>query len=148
MKAAQRPAGRVDVPTRYFLRRLAQAQHANGGARAYAIALSDVIAIFVLLPALAVLCIAARLGAVLHALPPPFNAVPALSLALATTLLMVATGHAWFMWRLRGFRHDAALARDFDTEDDRQIAFWQKLMVMVICGFIIPLCALSALLAD
>ena len=142
---------RVDVPTRYFLRRLAQARRSPypaTAARAYSSALSEVIASFVLMPGIAVLCITARIGMSLppEAYAPSLRAVPPLVLATLLTILLVAAGHLWFIWHLRRFRGDhSRLAEHFDTEDDRQIVFWQKLILTVICGVIVPLSALSAL---
>jgi hypothetical protein len=45
----------------------------------------------------------------------------------------------WFTLRLRGFRQNLSAAQDFDTEEDREIAFWQKLFVTALCGVAAPL---------
>lgn len=142
----------MDVPTRYFLRRLAQAQRSASpalAAQAYSSALSELIANFVLMPGIAILCISARIGMTLpRAALAPLRGIPTLALATALTVTLVAAGHLWFMWRMRRFRQDAHIAQLFDSEDDRHIAFWQKLIITAICGVIVPLCALSALWND
>jgi hypothetical protein len=154
-----RDSRRSDFVTRYFLRRLAEAQRDQrrsrgprppleppGDARAYIRALSDAVALFVLLPGIALFSIGASISLTVES--------PALSMAqagsplvavLLVTCLLVLLGHIGLGLRLRRFRGDSSAARAFDTDRDREIAFWQRLIVTALCGFAAPLCALAIL---
>lgn len=169
MKVARKGRlARTGLVTRYFLRRLAQAQredlairalradvrrctiaslHARAHARAYARALAEVITLFVLMPGIAVFSLASwvclrapgQFGSAAYGQSP-------LAAALLVTFGLVMLGHLGFTRLLRRFRRDASAAQDFDTEEDRQIAFWQKLTVTVLCGVAAPLYTLVAVM--
>lgn len=148
---------RPDFLTRYFLRRLAAVQRerrrppaggppigSSGIPRAYSRALSDAAALFVLLPGIALFSIAASITLTLQ--PTVLSAAPAgspLVLVLLATFVLVLLGHVGLGLRLRRFRNDLGAARAYDTERDREIAFWQRLIVTALCGFAAPLCALA-----
>jgi hypothetical protein len=160
--ARKRKFARTGIVTRYFLRRLAQAQredsparslhrnarayalaHARARARAYTRALAEVITLFVLMPGIAVFSLAAW---VCVRAPGPFASAASgqsqLAPALLVTFALVLAGHLGFTRALRRFRQDASAAQDYDTDEDRQIAFWQKFAVTALCGVAAPLCAL------
>lgn len=144
--ARKRRTARTDFVTRYFLRRLAQAQREGARSRAsrpYSLALAEAITLFVLMPGIAVFCIAACvcLRAPAQLVYQAHGQSP-LGAVLLLTFALVMLGHLWFTRRLRAFRQDLSAAQDFDTEEDRQIAFWQKLLVTVICGVAAPLATL------
>lgn len=152
-----RDSRRSDFVTRYFLRRLAAVQRERGRPRAgrppvapvripraYSRALSDTMALFVLLPGIALFSIGASITLTVQ--PLVLSAAPAgspLILVLLATFVLVILGHLGLGLRLRRFRNDLGAARAYDTEHDREIVFWQRLIVMALCGFAAPLCALA-----
>lgn len=154
-----RDSRRSDFVTRYFLRRLAEAQRGErrprgprppleppAGARAYSRALSDAVALFVLMPGIAFFSIGASIT--LTAEPAAFSMAHSSSplvAVLLVTCLLVLLGHVGLGLRLRRFRGDSSAARAFDTDRDREIAFWQRLIVTALCGFAAPLWALAIL---
>lgn len=145
--------------TRYFLRRLAEAQReqrrpagapppsaAPGASRAYSRALSDAVALFVLMPGIALFSIGASVILTLHpAVPHATPDVSPLLAVLAFTCAVVLLGHVGLGLRLRRYRRDPGAARAFDTDRDREIAFWQRVIVTALCAFIAPLYALAVL---
>jgi hypothetical protein len=165
VKVARRgKLARTGLVTRYFLRRLAQAQreifaglparasfrgraHATASAHAYSRALAEVIALFVLMPGIAVFSLAAWfcLRAPGHLGYAGYGQSP-LAAALLLTFALVMAGHIGFTRRLRSFRRDWSAAQEFDTEEDREIAFWQKFTVTALCGVAAPLCTLLTLM--
>jgi hypothetical protein len=137
---------RKGLATRYFLRRLAQAQRERGGsrpARAYTRALAEVIAVFVLMPGIAVFSAAAWY---FSSMPAAFwaetNARATLGAAMLVTFGLVLLGHIAFGRHFSRYIRTPEAASEFDTEEDRQIAFWQKFFVTTICGVLVPLCTL------
>jgi hypothetical protein len=141
--ARKRKSARTDVVTRYFLRRLAQAQREGSRSRSsrpYNRALAEVIALFVLMPGIAVFCVAAWvcLRSPVQLVDQAYGQSP-LAAVMLFTFALVMIGHVWFTRRLRGFRQDLSAAQDFDTEEDREIAFWQKFFVTALCGVAAPL---------
>jgi len=154
-----RDSRRSDFVTRYFLRRLAEAlrdprrprtpraalgPHAD--ARAYSRALSDALALFVLMPGIALFSIGASITLTLEpAVASMAHSGSPLVGVLLLTCLLVLVGHVGLGLRLRRFRADSSAARAFDTDRDREIAFWQRLIVTALCGFAAPLCALAVL---
>jgi hypothetical protein len=141
--ARKRTIARLDFVTRYFLRRLAQAQREGArshSSRPYTRALAEVIALFVLMPGIAVFCVAAWacVRAPVALVYPAYGQFP-LAAVMIFTFALVLTGHIWFTRRLRGFRQDLSAAHHFDTEEDREIAFWQKFCVIALCGVAAPL---------
>lgn len=142
----KRKMARKGLVTRYFLRRLAQAQREGGGARparAYTRALAEVIAVFVLMPGIAVFSATAWY---FSSMPPAFwigtNARSTLGVAMLVTLGIVLLAHFAFGRHFQRYIRNPEAASEFDTEEDRQIAFWQKFFVTAICGVAVPLCAL------
>lgn len=139
----RRRTARKGPATRYFLRRLAQAQREGGAARpgrAYTRALAEAIAVFVLMPGIALFSAAAWY---FSSLPPAFwpgtNARSTLSLAMLVTFALVLFGHFACGRHFRRYIGNPEAASEFDSEEDRQIAFWQKFFVTAICGVIVPL---------
>lgn len=65
-----------------------------------------------------------------------------LGAAMLATFGLVLVGHLVLGHRFRRYRRDPQAASDYDTEEDRQIAFWQKFFVTAICGVMVPLCTL------
>ena len=137
---------REGLVTRYFLRRLAQAQREGAGsrpARAYTHALAEVIAVFVLMPGIAVFSATAWY---FSSMPATFwtgnNARTTLGAAMLITFGIVLVAHFAFGRHFQRYIRNPQAASEFDTEEDRQIAFWQKFFVATICGVIVPLCTL------
>ncbi len=64
---------------------------------------------------------------------------------LLVTFSLVLLGHIGVGHRLRRFRRDPTAAHGFDSDRDREIAFWQKLIVTALCGVAAPLCAVLML---
>lgn len=140
----QRKTRQPGFVTRYFLRRLAQAQHDRRSRApvAHTRALAEVIALFVLMPSIALFSIGCWVCLKVH--PGWLSATGGrspLAGVLLITFSLVLLGHLGLGHRLRAFRHHPQAARDFDSDQDRQIAFWQKLVVTAVCGFAAPLCA-------
>lgn len=147
----KRNTARKGLVTRYFLRRLAQAQRERGSsrpARAYTRALAEVIALIVLMPGIAVFSAAAWY---FSSMPPTFwaqtNARATLGAAMLVTFALVLLGHIALGRHFRRYIRTPEAASEFDTEEDRQIAFWQKFFVTTICGVIVPLCTLITIVA-
>lgn len=69
---------------------------------------------------------------------------PLVAVLLATCVL-VLLGHVGLGLRLRRYRNDPGAARAYDTDRDREIAFWQRVIVTALCAFAVPLCALAIL---
>lgn len=115
-----------------------------GDSRAYTRALSDVMSLFVLMPGIAFFSIGAS---ICLTMPPTLLAAAHSGAPLAAVLLVtfgfVLLGHLALGWRLRRYREDPGAARAFDTDRDREIAFWQRLIVTALFGFVAPLCALA-----
>lgn len=152
--------------TRYFLRRLAAAQRERRGPRgalgsrgtqkartplgssgdsgAYTRALSEAMSLFVLMPGIALFSIGASICLTLQPvlLAAAHSGAP-LAAVLLVTFALVLLGHLALGWRLRRYRADPSAARAFDTDRDREIAFWQKLVLTALFGFAAPLCALA-----
>lgn len=109
-------------------------------------ALSDAVALFVLLPGIALFSIGASISLTLQ--PVISRLAPEgspLVLVLLITCALVLLGHVALGLRLRRFRNDPSAARPYDTDRDRQIAFWQRLIITVLCGFAVPLLVLAIL---
>jgi hypothetical protein len=104
--------------------------------------------LFVLMPGIAVFSIAAWvcLRAPAPLVYQAYGQSP-LAAVLLLTFALVMAGHIWFGRRLRRFRRDSSAAQDFDTEEDREIAFWQKFIVTAICGVAAPLCTLLTVMS-
>lgn len=133
------PLGWAD---RYFLRRLALARRnpKTSAETAYSNAIFEVTLIAVLMPCMAVFsCVlitslkwAPTFG---HTHP---NFSPRVAV-LVFAFLAFGTGNVWFRRRFRRFPPDAWA--DFDADGDRHMAFWQKRIIMLVCGAVVPLLA-------
>lgn len=142
---AKRNVARKGLVTRYFLRRLAQAQREGAGsryARPYTRALAEVIAVFVLMPGIAVFSAAAWSFSSVPALRVEANARATLGAAMLITFGLVLLAHVALGHYFRRYRRDPQAASEYDTDQDREIAFWQKFFVTAVCGVIVPLCTL------
>ena len=135
------------MATEYFLRHLAQARNsvrttARQDARlalAHSKALAEAIVLFVLMPSIALFCVAACIGARLpSSLGLPAHGLARLLVAFAAVCALVVLGHLWFSQRLRRFRDDPSPALRYDSPRDRRIVFWQKLIVTSFCGGAVP----------
>ena len=101
------------------------------------------IALFVLMPSIALFSIGCWVCLKVHpGLLSATGSRSALAGVLLVTFSLVLLGHLGLSGRLRRFRHLPEAARDFDTDQDREIAFWQKLVVTAVCGFAMPLFAI------
>ncbi len=104
-------------------------------------ALAEAIAVCVLMPSIALFSLGAwvclRLQPVLHSTSDGHSPLAGM---LLVTFSLVLAGHIGLGRRLRHFRDDPEAARGFDTDHDREIAFWQKFIVTAVCGLAAPLC--------
>jgi hypothetical protein len=139
----------MDVITRYFLRRLAVARHKRGlstEASRYHYALVEVILLVLALPSIAVFSFA-LLATLKWSVPFIDERWPGFSIkttALVVYALTLVAGHRWLGRRFRIFRDDPTAPLRFDTETDHRIVFWQKFIVVLTCGLIIPCLGLLA----
>jgi hypothetical protein len=126
---------------RYFLRRLAIARR-NGytPSASYSDAKAETILVFIAAPTGAVLSFillgslrwVSQATAAQHPLPGK------LVIALVFTAVSLVVGHFLLDGRLKKYRNNPSSSLNFDTERDRGIVFWQKFVVLVSCGIIIP----------
>lgn len=136
--------GRLGWADRYFVRRFALARRmpTSSTATAFSNALFEVTLVAVALPCLAVYsCV---LVTSLKWAPNLTRAHPNFSpklVGLVIGFLAAGAGHAWFRRRFRRFLQPPDVWVDFDTERDRRIVFWQKLIILSICGAVIPVLA-------
>lgn len=127
---------------RYFLRRFALARRAPKShlATPYSEALFEVTVVAVLAPCMAVFsCV---LMTSLKWAPTFAHTHPNFSPRIASLVfasLAIGAGNAWLRWRFRRFPSDAWA--DFDTESDRRMIFWQKRIILLVCGAVIPVLA-------
>ena len=61
---------------------------------------------------------------------------------LALSILGVAAGNAWFGRLFNKYRTMPDACASFDTEQDQRIVFWQKWIVLLGCGAVIPVLAM------
>ena len=123
--------------TRYFLRRLARA-HGNSKdnvAASYSSALFEVTLVAVVAPCIAVFsCIlitSLKWAPLLGSRWPGFS--PRLTALIIGCTAFVAGGF-WFGRRFGKYRDTPAAWSNFDTEADHQLIFWQKFVILSICG--------------
>ena len=127
---------------RYFLRSLALARRVprSWPGTSYSEALFQVTAVAVLMPFTAVfscVLITSFIWAPTFADAHP-NFSPMIT-ALVVGFLVIGIGNVWLRRRFRNFPPDAWA--DFDTDRDRRIVFWQKRIILVVCGVVIPVLA-------
>ena len=139
-------ADKLDWLTRYFLRRLARARSNNKqdvGA-SYSSALFEVTLISVVAPCIAVFsCVlitslkwAPGLGSRWTSFSPKLA-------ALIIGCAALVAGGIFLGRRFRHYRDDPTACVHFDSEADHQLIFWQKIVILSICGLVIPLLALA-----
>jgi hypothetical protein len=136
--------------TRYFLRRLAEARRNPRNANdsvPFTNAIVETTFVFVCAPALATLSVIGT--AVLRFFPArvmnSFGVHPGLSIVIVIAVLLFG-GQSWFRRRFAAYRKNPAACLDFDSARDREIIFWQRTGVLVICGILIPLLAVIGFL--
>lgn len=145
-KREQTRADQLGWARRYFLRRLALARRGpkKSEAAMYSDALFELTLVAVLMPCIAVF--SCLLITSLKWAPnfghehPDFS--PKIA-ALVIGFLAYGIGYAWFRRSFAKLRTMADLWVDFDSEEDRRIAFWQKLMIVSVCGAVVPMLALA-----
>jgi hypothetical protein len=62
-------------------------------------------------------------------------------IGLVVGFIAAGAGHVWFRRRFRRFLQPPDVWADFDSESDRRIVFWQKLIILSVCGAVIPMLA-------
>ena len=131
---------------RYFLRQLALARK-NGRkseAASYSKALSEVTFVAIVAPFVAAFsCIvitSLKWAPTFGRMHPDFS--PKLT-GLVVGFLVLGVGTAWFRRRFSKFRAMPAIWAAFDTEEDRRLVFWQKVIILTLCGAVVPLLALA-----
>jgi hypothetical protein len=137
---------RVDNPdfiTRYFLRRLAIARrkrHINP-LTPFNDAKVEVILIALAAPLVGMLSF--FLVASLRWLTPAeAGRIPLpskLTQAIVLWVLCYLVGSFWLNRKFRRYRDDPTLSLKFDTASDRQIVFWQKIMIFFMSGILMPM---------
>lgn len=127
---------------RYFLRRFALARRAakSSPATPYSEALFEVTLVAVLAPSMAVFSCVLMTSlkwapAFAHTHP---NFSPRMA-SLVFAFLAIGGGNAWLRHRFRRLSPDAWA--DFDADSDRRMVFWQKRIIFLICGVVIPVLA-------
>jgi hypothetical protein len=130
--------------TCYFLRRLALAsiKRKPNEETPYSIALFEVTLLVIVAPVVAILS-----GVLITSLKwdPTFGSQwPGFSPKVAAVVLGIAgmfVGRMFFGRRFQKYKDDARILAKFNTEADHRTVFWQKTVVLVICGLVIPLLA-------
>lgn len=140
------PGGRVGWMARYFLRRLALARRdpRNSATAAYSNALFELTLVVVLMPCLAIfscVLIASVKWAPTFARAHP-NFSPKVA-GLVIGFLAFGAGNVWLRRRFRELQVMPSACAYFDTKEDRRVACWQKLVVVSVCGAVIPLLAIA-----
>lgn len=131
----------MDLTVRYFLRRLAMARRDPKNSTrdvAYSAALAETILIFVGLPGMALFSWIVIVS--LRHLPTVnrvYDQSPRVAAAITTLLLMIG-GYIWFRRRIKPYYVNSDAYRDFDSEVDRRIIFWQKVGMTILCGVVLP----------
>jgi|SRR6185437_11948047 len=151
MNCNQRQLGGNEVgwTARYFLRRYALARKSpkSSEATAYSNAIFEVTLVAVLMPCLAVfscvLVTSIKWAPAFAHTHPKFSPKAA---ALVIGFLAIGTGQAWFRRRFRRLVQTPDVWTNFDTDKDRLMAFWQKVIILSICGAVIPLLAVAVTL--
>jgi hypothetical protein len=136
----------VDFIARYFLRRLAKAHRESPTRKPsiqYTNALVETILIFVGFPmlGLASLILIPSIRWAPNTIAKWFGLSPRIGLIILCILSLVV-GHWWLGQRLKKYREDRSVYLQFNTEKDTQIAFWQKVSVILVCGIVFPLLAM------
>lgn len=135
--------------TQYFLRRLARAHSDSKGdvSASYSSALFEVTLVAVVAPCIAVYSCILITSIKWAPLVGSWGAgsSPKLTALIIGCIALVAGGY-WFNCRFRKYRGNPATWTDFDTEEDRRLIFWQKLVILSICGLVVPLLALATTL--
>lgn len=135
--------------TRYFLRRLALARRDlnKSEAAAYSSAVFEVTLVTVVMPCLAIFSCVAMTS--LKWAPTFAREYPGFSpkiAGLAVAFLVFGIGNIWFRVRLGRHRAVLSLWAYFDSPEDRRVVFWQKVLIVALCGAVVPLLAVVATL--
>jgi hypothetical protein len=140
------PMEKPDFIARYFLRRLAIAHRASPTRKLsiqYTNALLETILIFVGLPMLGVASVVLipSIRWAPNTIAKWFGLSPRVALFVLWILSLVV-GYWWLGKRLKKYRQDRSTYMQFASEKDTQIAFWQKVGVLLACGIVLPILAL------
>lgn len=135
-------ASESDAISRYFLRRLAIATHKEhvSASTPYYEALVEVILVFMALPAIAVFSFVS-LSTMKWWRPIMEEQWPWLSAkagGLTIGFLTLLISYFWLGKRFGRYRFERPAMVEFDTDRDRRIAYWQKFIVVVLCGLVAP----------
>ena len=139
----------LDWLTRYFLRRLARAHRNNQDhdASPYSSGLFEATLISVVAPSMAVfsclLITSLKWAPRLQSRWPNFSPK---ATALIIGCAAFVAGGICLGRKFRQYRDDPTAWEKFDSEADRQLIFWQKFLILSICGLLIPLLSLAATL--
>ena len=132
----------MDIMTRYFLRRLAIARrkpHVDISVP-HSDALAEVMIVALTMPMCAILSFVVVIT--MSTWKPIVDARwPWLSFRLVVLgcgFLVYIVGQWWLRRRFKQYRDDPSHCLDFDTEQDRRIVFWQKFVVVIVCGAVVP----------
>ena len=135
-------ADNLDFVTRYFLRRLAIArrkEHRNPRTP-FVEAKVEVILIVIMFPIVGVASFVIMFGlhwftpAEVARMPIPDKYMTVLVLWILSCLV----GSFWLNRKFKRYLHDPTPCLDFDTEHDRKIVFWQRLIAYFTAGVLMP----------
>ncbi len=131
-----------DPVSRYFLRCFAIAARKRhiAASTPFHNALAETTLVFIGLPAIAVLSFVGLSSLkwwnpALTALWPDFSFR---WVALAIWVVCVVIGHLTIGRRFSEYRQGAPRTLEFDSDQDRRIAFWQKTIVFILCAIASP----------
>lgn len=152
LPSAQTTSQNLGIVARYFLRRRALIHRKYSGNEPSAQhnrAVLEAILIFVGLPIIGLGSFAGILA--LRWAPNPLVAAIKLSPYIYLVMLVILSlviGHLWLAKKLRIYRRDRTVYQQFDSDKDREVIFWQKVTMTVICGVVIPIIAIYIAFGD
>jgi len=136
----------MDLLTRYFLRRYAQARRNPRNATPsvpYREATLETSFLFIAMPFIALYSVALitslRWPLISRAAYDQFAVRP---LAVIIFLAVLVVGHVLLIRRFNKYRLNPAICAEFDSERDREIIFWQKTVGFVVAAIVVPLVTL------
>jgi hypothetical protein len=135
-----------DFVTRYFLRRLAIARHrvpTRKSGNQNTDALLETILIFVGVPILGVasLILIPSLRWAPNTIAKWFGYSP-WGGVIIICILSVVVGRLWIGKRFEKYREDRFVYTQFASERDARIVAWQRFIVFVVCGIVLPFLAM------
>jgi hypothetical protein len=135
-----------DFVTRYFLRRLAIARHKSPPrtlGTQYTDALLETILIFVSMPMVSALSVVVILSLrwAPNTVAKWFGFSPWGGVAVIG-ILSVSVGHLWIGRRFKKCREDRSIYTQFASEKDSRIVAWQRFIVFVVGGIVLPFLAM------